>query len=99
MSKTLPLLKVFDIDHKLIMFARIFFPSHHLGYSGVYIDEFLNGETHVSQLCVKLGKTSAMQKQPFRGVLRKRCSENMQQIYRRTPMPKCDFNKVEKQLC
>ena len=29
-----------------------------------------------------------------RGVLRKRCSENMQQIYRRAPMPKCDFNKV-----
>ena len=27
------------------------------------------------------------QKQPFRGVLRKRCSENMQQIYRRTPFP------------
>ena len=25
---------------------------------------------------------------------RKRCSENMQQIYRRTPMPKIDFNKV-----
>ena len=34
------------------------------------------------------------QRQPFRGVLRKRCSENMQQIYTRTPMPKCDFNKV-----
>ena len=31
---------------------------------------------------------------PFRGVLRKRCSEIMQQIYRRTPMPKCDFSKV-----
>ena len=27
------------------------------------------------------------------GVLKKTCSENMQQIYRRTPMPKCDFNK------
>ena len=27
------------------------------------------------------------QKQPSRGVLKKRCSENMQQIYRRTPMP------------
>ena len=38
------------------------------------------------------------QKQPSRGVLRKRCSENMQQMYRRTPMPKCDFNKVAKQL-
>ena len=23
----------------------------------------------------------------------------MQQIYRRTPLPKCDFNKVAKQLC
>ena len=31
---------------------------------------------------------------PFRGVLSKMCSETMQQIYRRTPMPKCDFNKV-----
>ena len=29
---------------------------------------------------------SNMQKQPSRGVLRKRCSKNMQQIYRRTPM-------------
>ena len=38
------------------------------------------------------------QKQPPRGVLRKRCSKNMQQIYRRTPMPKCDFSKVAKQL-
>ena len=28
----------------------------------------------------------------------RRCSESMQQIYRRTPMPKCDFNKVAKQL-
>ena len=39
------------------------------------------------------------QKQPFRGFVLKRCSENMEQIYRRTPMPKCDFNKVAKQLC
>ena len=38
------------------------------------------------------------QKQPSRGVLRKRCSENMLQIYRRTPMLKYDFNKVAKQL-
>ena len=40
------------------------------------------------------------QKQQSSGVLRKRCSEIMQKIYRRTPMPKpkCDFNKVAKQL-
>ena len=39
------------------------------------------------------------QKQSPRGVPRKRCSENMQQIYRRTPIPKFDFNKIAKQLC
>ena len=38
--------------------------------------------------------TKEMQKQSSRGVLWKRCSENMQQRYRRTPMPKCDFKKV-----
>ena len=41
---------------------------------------------------------SVFQKQPSRGVLKKRCSENMQQIYIRTPMPNCDFNKVAKPL-
>ena len=39
-----------------------------------------------------------VQKQPTRGVLKKRCYENMQQIYRRTPMPKSNFNKAAKQL-
>ena len=39
-----------------------------------------------------------LQKQPPRRVLSKRYSENMQQIYRRTPMPKCDFNKIAKQI-
>ena len=38
-----------------------------------------------------------IQKQVSKDVLRRKCSENMQQIYRRTPMPKCDFNKVAKQ--
>ena len=37
-------------------------------------------------------------KQPSSVVLRKRCFENMQQIYRETPMLKRDFNKVAKQL-
>ena len=32
-----------------------------------------------------------LQKQPSSGILTKRCSENIQQIYRRTPMPKCDL--------
>ena len=37
-------------------------------------------------------------KQPSRCVLRERCSENMQQIYRRTPMLKCDFDEVTWQI-
>ena len=37
-------------------------------------------------------------KQASRGVPRKRFSGNMHQIYRRTPMPKCDFSKVTLQL-
>ena len=40
----------------------------------------------------------SIQKQPSRLVLKKRRSENMQQIYRRTPMPKCDLNKVALQI-
>ena len=43
-------------------------------------------------------KNLKRQKQLSRGVLGKRCFENMQQIYRRTPMLKCDFNKVANQL-
>ena len=35
------------------------------------------------------------QKHPSRDVLRKRCSEIMQQIYRRTPMSKCEFKKLD----
>ena len=40
----------------------------------------------------------SFQKQPRRGILKKRCSENMQQIYRITPMPKRYFDKVALQL-
>ena len=39
-----------------------------------------------------------LQKHPFRGALRKRCSKNMHQIYRWTSMPKYDFNKIAIQL-
>ena len=35
-----------------------------------------------------------IQKQPFIGVRMKRCSENIQQIYGRTPILKRDFKKV-----
>ena len=34
------------------------------------------------------------EKQPSEGIHRKRCSENMQQIHSRTPMPKCVLKKA-----
>ena len=40
----------------------------------------------------------SVQKHPSRDVLRKRHSENMQQVERRTPMEKCGFNKFALQL-
>ena len=43
-------------------------------------------------------KIHTNEKQLSRGVLKKRWSENIQQIYRRTPMKKSEFNKVAKQL-
>ena len=49
---------------------------------------------HFSRLYMKGLKY--YQKQPSRGVLRKMCSENMKQIYRRAPMPKCDSNNIKK---
>ena len=38
--------------------------------------------------------SASSEKNPSRGILRKRCSENMQQIYGRTRIAKCDFKKV-----
>ena len=48
---------------------------------------------HFAQVCLikMLTEKIIHQKQPSGGVLSKRCSENKQQIYKRTPMPKCNF--------
>ena len=39
-----------------------------------------------------------LKKHPSKGGLAKWGTENTQQIYKRTPMAKCGFNKVAKQL-
>ena len=76
-------------------------------FQDVFQDVFKTCLQDVLQLCLqdvfkkssrRLGRQKIVQKQPSTGVLRKRCSEYMQQIYRRSPMPKCDFNKVTLQL-
>ena len=53
-----------------------------------------------SLFCVisSMRMSAEVQKQPFRGVLIKVCSKNMQQIYRRTPMLKYDLNKFARYL-
>ena len=45
-------------------------------------------------ICLKLSLEVAVQRCSFS----KKRSENIQQMYKRTPIPKYDFNKVAKQL-
>ena len=58
----------------------------------------LSQELKSVQKTVLTDTNRSIQKQPSWLVLKKRWSENMQQIYMRTPMPKCDLNKVALQL-
>ena len=51
-------------------------------------------ELDVHSELANLNIYDTVQKQPSRGVPRKSCFENMQQIYGRTPMSKRDFNKA-----
>ena len=56
----------------------------------LYFDELLDRSLSL--------KPTSRQKQSSIGAIMKICSENFQQIYRRTPMLKCGINKVAKQL-
>ena len=51
----------------------------------------------ILMFCFCFELLNIFQKHPVRDVLRKRCSKNMLQIYRKRPVLKCDFNKVAKQ--
>ena len=57
-----------------------------------FTDVCINGCNIIVIVCIS--RKSTFHKQPSGGVPKKRRSENMQQIYRRAPMLKCDFNKV-----
>ena len=63
-------------------------------FSGAESVKGLSVAIILSGLRVRLWAFNLIQRQPSGGVLKKRCSENMQQNYRMTPMPKCDFKKV-----
>ena len=58
----------------------------------------MDSAVHISAAHISGIHNVIAQKQPSKGALRKRCSENMQQIYRRTLMPECDVNKAALQL-
>ena len=60
-----------------------------------------SGSVSIASLATVIGATIEVTSEALVvlfSVLRKMCFENMQQFYRRTPMPKCDFNKVALQL-
>ena len=54
-------------------------------------------ELRKKEVCIEVF-VEICQKKSSRVVLRKGCSENMQHIYKRTPIPTCDFNKVALEL-
>ena len=68
-----------------------------MAVSAIYKKHVLVNAKYYSYMLIQPGNFS-VQKQPSRSVLKKMCSENMQQIYRRTPMTKYDFNKVASQI-
>ena len=64
----------------------------------IFFAKFARKHLCWSLFLIKLQAGLYPQKEPLGGVLWKKCSENIQQIYRRIPMPKCDFNKIPNQL-
>ena len=85
-------------DAELAITGTIKGSSHEKLYQKLGL-EYYYRRSWARRLCLlykvfSTGRPSYIQKQPPRGVPRKRCSKNIQQIYWRTPIPKCDFNKV-----
>ena len=67
-------------------------------YSRTWLSSYLATAGYLAKN-YKVYVVCIMQKEPPRSVLRKRSSGNMHQIYRRTPVPKCKFNKVALLSC
>ena len=55
-----PKAKAFSTDLILKMCGKKLYPSHHVKYLRLYLDEFVNWVTYVNQLCVKLVKANTM---------------------------------------
>ena len=72
-------------------------------FCGLFINtkEILNGKLHFCAVlrANKIRLFISVQKQSSRRVLRKKFSENMQQLYRRRRMPKCDIEISLQHAC
>ena len=68
--------------------------------SGGRVNVELDLSIYTKKVDIKIATSvdNSKQKQSFRGVHRKRFSENLQQIYWRTPLVKCDFKNVSKKV-
>ena len=99
--------------YPITLFLEPLKPSEHLWFSDVFRG-YRNGTLALNPILFDIFSQSldfhptdfklrkkcliVRQKVSFSGVLRKMYSENRHQIYRRTPIPKYDFNKVAKLL-
>ena len=69
------------------------------GNSVEYIVRKRGEKNYHIRLCLLTLQRNPYQKQSSRGVLRKSCSENIQQIYKKTPMPKAHFGITLRHGC
>ena len=90
----------FYTKSKSTYWTSIFYSYRNLSliFTEIQLIVFGMGRTFILKGLTTKTRKYELQKQPFRDVLKKNCSENMQQIYRRTPMPRYDLNKVALQL-
>ena len=86
------------IFHVSLMKVRSLFWKKILIYMNIIMIWFLKVILAFNNSDVPDSECDNEQKQPSTGILIKRCSDNMQLIYRRPPMPKCDFSKVTFQI-
>ena len=75
-----------------------FYMMGNTGRQWVNLIYSLHRKVSITNLVTKKIRQIHRQKESFIDVLKKRCPKNMQQIYRKTPISKCNFKEVAKQL-
>ena len=88
--RTQTVLSIFGPERNTLSWTLVF-----QEFGQYFIEGRLDGNWNTLISILFINQHPTFQRQPPRGVPRKMYSENMQQIYRRTPMPKLQSNFIE----